>query len=351
VVVEVVVPGIELGRDADVLAVAEHRVHDLAHREHDATEIDQVATDPVGLTLQLVRRGVLVEEPVLEALHLIVEDLHGLEVAVVDDVQQSVHERADPVPEHVSVVAPAAYHLVDVEVPTLADYHDATGQDEHRDPRDLQPGRSEGWGGGRLGERRRVDREEGVGRVPDRLDPLLTREGVLDRERVERELLGQLVRVRRVRGAQVDPDEAAVLAQAGGLPRPVRTGRPGAARGTGQGVERTHPGAAGSLREGLPETLTVLRLNVSPTLARTLRSTNSIESMISIARTHSMNVKNWQNGNTALRWCAAGMIEARSQFRRVNGHLHLPGLRAALDAYVAAETAGTVRHDEPVIAA
>jgi len=93
-------------------------------------------------------------------------------------------------------------------------------------------------------------------------------------------------------------------------------------------LERTHPGAAGSLR-----------------------STNSIESMISIARTHSMNVKNWQNGNMALRWCATGMIEARSQFRRVNGHLHLPGLRAALDAHVAAETVGTVRHDEPVIAA
>ena len=43
--------------------------------------------------------------------------------------------------------------------------------------------------------------------------------------------------------------------------------------------------------------------------------------MISIARTHSANVKNWQNGNMALRWYVAGMIEARGQFRRVNGHL------------------------------
>jgi transposase-like protein len=116
-------------------------------------------------------------------------------------------------------------------------------------------------------------------------------------------------------------------------------------------LERTHPGAAGSLREGLAETLTVLRLGVPPTLARTLRSTNCIESMISIARTHSTNVKNWQNGNMALRWCAAGMIEARGQFRRVNGHLHLPALRAALDAHIAAETVGALRHDEPVIAA
>jgi putative transposase len=116
-------------------------------------------------------------------------------------------------------------------------------------------------------------------------------------------------------------------------------------------LDRTHPGAAGSLREGLSETLTVLRMGVPPTLARTLRSTNSIESMISICRTHSSNVKNWQTGNMALRWCAAGMLEAGKQFRRVNGHLHLPALRVALDEHVAAQTVGAVRHDEPVIAA
>ncbi len=116
-------------------------------------------------------------------------------------------------------------------------------------------------------------------------------------------------------------------------------------------LERTHPGAAASLREGLAETLTVLRLGVSPTLARTLRSTNCIESMISIAREHSTNVKNWQNGNMALRWCAAGMIEAGKQFRRVNGHLHLPALRVALDAHVAAQTVGALRQDDNVTAA
>ena len=116
-------------------------------------------------------------------------------------------------------------------------------------------------------------------------------------------------------------------------------------------LQRTHPGAAASLREGLAQTLTVLRLGVSPTLARTLRSTNSIESMISIARNHSMNVKNWQNGTMALRWCAAGMIEAGKQFRRVNGHLHLPALRVALDEYVAAQTVAAMGHDDNVIAA
>jgi putative transposase len=116
-------------------------------------------------------------------------------------------------------------------------------------------------------------------------------------------------------------------------------------------LERTHPGAAASLREGMAETLTVLRLGVPPTLARTLRSTNSIESMISIARDHSRNVKHWQGGQMALRWCAAGIVEAGKQFRRVNGHMHLPALRNTLDEHVAAQTVGAVRQDENVIAA
>ena len=97
-------------------------------------------------------------------------------------------------------------------------------------------------------------------------------------------------------------------------------------------LDKTHPGAAASLREGMTETLTILRLDVPPTLARTLRSTNPIESMIEICRDHSKNVKRWRNGTMALRWCAAGMLEVGHQFRRVNGHLHLPKLRAALEA-------------------
>ena len=98
-------------------------------------------------------------------------------------------------------------------------------------------------------------------------------------------------------------------------------------------LDKTHPGAAASLREGLEETLTVLRLDVPPTLARTLRSTNAVESMISIARDHSSNVKRWRDGTMALRWCAAGMVEAGKPFRRVNGHLHLRALRAALERH------------------
>jgi len=116
-------------------------------------------------------------------------------------------------------------------------------------------------------------------------------------------------------------------------------------------LDRTHPGAAASLREGLAETLTVLRLAVPPTLARTLRSTNAIESMISICRTHAANVKRWRDGQMALRWCAAGMVEAGKQFRRVNGHLHLPALRTALQRHVATETVSAARHTDTMTAA
>ena len=111
-------------------------------------------------------------------------------------------------------------------------------------------------------------------------------------------------------------------------------------------LSKTHPGAAASLREGLAETLTVDRLGVPPTLARTLRSTNAIESMIEICRDHSTNVKRWRDGQMALRWCAAGMGEAAKQFRKVNGFLRLPALRAALNAHVAETVTPTVYNEE-----
>jgi transposase-like protein len=110
-------------------------------------------------------------------------------------------------------------------------------------------------------------------------------------------------------------------------------------------LDKTHPGAAASLREGMAETLTILRLGVPPALARTLHSTNPVESMIEICREHSKNVKRWRDGTMALRWCAAGMLEAGHQFRRVNGHLHLPKLRAALEAHFT-KNVGSVSQNE-----
>jgi len=95
-------------------------------------------------------------------------------------------------------------------------------------------------------------------------------------------------------------------------------------------LEVKHPGAAASLLEGLEDTLTVTRLGLSPRLQRTFKSTNPIESMISISRTVADNVKRWRNGSMALRWTAAGLLEAEKQFRRVNGYREMETLRRAL---------------------
>jgi transposase-like protein len=100
-------------------------------------------------------------------------------------------------------------------------------------------------------------------------------------------------------------------------------------------VERTHPDAAGSIREGLEEMFTVARLGVTGSLAKTLRTTNPIESMISIARTTTGNVKRWRDGEMRRRWCAAGMLEAEKSFRRVKGHTQMPALVAQLRAHAA----------------
>jgi transposase-like protein len=99
--------------------------------------------------------------------------------------------------------------------------------------------------------------------------------------------------------------------------------------------DRSHPGAAASLREGLTETLTIGRLGVPPTLARTLRSTNSIESMIAICRDHAANARALTGRADGAALGRRRQGEAATQFRRVNGSRHLPALRVALDRTVA----------------
>ena len=96
-------------------------------------------------------------------------------------------------------------------------------------------------------------------------------------------------------------------------------------------LERTHPGAAGSLREGIEETLTLTRLGITGSLKRTLQSTNPCESMLEIVRRTQRNVKRWSSGEMALRWTAAGMLEAERQFRRIIGYRDLAKLAVAIE--------------------
>jgi transposase-like protein len=96
-------------------------------------------------------------------------------------------------------------------------------------------------------------------------------------------------------------------------------------------LERSYPGAAGSLREGIEETLTLTRLGVHGDLKRTLESTNPCESMIEIVRRTQRNVKRWSSGEMALRWTAAGMLEAEKQFRKIIGYRDLATLVIAIE--------------------
>ena len=104
-------------------------------------------------------------------------------------------------------------------------------------------------------------------------------------------------------------------------------------------LDKAHPGAASSLREGLEEMFTVARLGIDGRLAKTLVTSNPVESMISIARTTNRNVTRWRDGHMVLRWTAAGMLNAERSFRRIKGYKQMPQLVAALHRHAHPETA------------
>ena len=157
--------------------------------------------------------------------------------------------------------------------------------------------------------------------------------GVIARCRVhkERNVVDHLVEAerpwvrRKLRAAWANPDAGEAEA---------------ALRALANQLDRVNPDAAGSLREGLAETLTVTRLGVTGSLLKTVMGTNPVESMIEIVRDHSRNVKRWQPGDMRLRWAAAGMLEASKQFRRVKGYRQLPALAAALRHTIDAQHSG-----------
>jgi transposase-like protein len=98
-------------------------------------------------------------------------------------------------------------------------------------------------------------------------------------------------------------------------------------------LDRTWPDAAGSLREGMHDTLTLMRLGITGNLAATLCSTNPCESMIEIVRYTQRNVKRWQDGDMRKRWTAAGMLVAEQQFRRIIGYRDLAKLVIAVERH------------------
>jgi putative transposase len=118
-------------------------------------------------------------------------------------------------------------------------------------------------------------------------------------------------------------------------------------------LDQETPGVAASILEGFGEMLTVNRLKLPARLRRSLACTNSIENMMGTVRRVCRNgftgrldnVKRWRNAAMALRWTAAGMMEAAKGFRRLKAYRLLPILRAALDAHATEHVA--IKEIEP----
>ena len=103
-------------------------------------------------------------------------------------------------------------------------------------------------------------------------------------------------------------------------------------------LETHYPGAAASLREGLEETFTINRLELSPTLRRCLGTTNIIESPHAGVRLRTNRVSRWQDGKMVLRWVAAAFLETEKNFRRILRYRDLWMFKVKLDNEVALDS-------------
>ena len=93
-----------------------------------------------------------------------------------------------------------------------------------------------------------------------------------------------------------------------------------------------NPSAAGSLAEGLEDTLTVLELRITPRLRQSLASTNAIESGFSMVEEICRQVKRWQGSDHRLRWVGSALLHAEGRWNRIFGYRHMPVLINALES-------------------
>ena len=104
-------------------------------------------------------------------------------------------------------------------------------------------------------------------------------------------------------------------------------------------LEDRNQSAAGSLKEGLDETLTLHRLGVYGVLGRSLKTTNCLESINALVEERCAKVDHWQNSSQRHRWLATALLDIEPRLRKVMGYRHLPKLRAALKRQLKIDTA------------
>jgi transposase-like protein len=96
-------------------------------------------------------------------------------------------------------------------------------------------------------------------------------------------------------------------------------------------AERINPDMGRSVREGMEETLTVLRLGVSPFLYKSVCSTNPIESLNSSLECFAHRVKKWRGGDMKKRWLASAILKAEERMHRVRGFVGIRSLVANME--------------------
>lgn len=99
---------------------------------------------------------------------------------------------------------------------------------------------------------------------------------------------------------------------------------------TARWLDRINPHAGASLREGLDETLTVIRLGLKGRLRASFATTNVVEGLFSCVRTMTGRVKRWRAGSMRQRWCAAALLHAETNFRAIKGCSQMSTLLVAL---------------------
>ncbi len=95
-------------------------------------------------------------------------------------------------------------------------------------------------------------------------------------------------------------------------------------------LEERNQSAAGSLSEGLEETLTLHRLGVYGVLGRSLKTTNCLESVNALVEERCAKVDHWKNSSQRHRWLGTALVDIEPRLRKVVGYRHLPKLREAL---------------------
>ena len=111
---------------------------------------------------------------------------------------------------------------------------------------------------------------------------------------------------------------------------PLTRGPRGRSGGFCKELELLNRSAVKSLDEGLEETLTLHRLGVFPILGRSLKTTNCLESIMSLIAQRTDRVDHWRNSDQKQRWVATALLDIEPRLNRIQGYRHLPGLRAAI---------------------